>query len=197
MAYYFNQLRDYAQNTFYTQNTQNKVAEFNAPLFVETDTNTGNRTEVNSQNYKEVQKNGVKSSVLRDYGERITMGTLISALNYANSVNREAKEKLIDVTLNIKDGNKGNLRSRYTLSDLYDKDGYPTKELQEILVRYNIKADTSPNLNATNAVRQSTTKNRPNITITDVNYGGYQGRISSITYNILGTIELLNDLSTE
>ena len=125
------------------------------------------------------------------------MGTLISALNYANSVNREAKEKLIDVTLNIKDGNKGNLRSKYTLSDLYDKDGYPTKELQEILVRYNIKADTSPNLNATNAVRQSTTKNRPNITITDVNYGGNQGRISSITYNILGTIELLNDLSTE
>ena len=197
MAYYFNQLRDYAQNTFYTQNTKNKVAEFNAPLFVETDTNTSNRTEVNSQNYKEVQKNGVKSSVLRDYGERITMGTLISALNYANSVNREAKEKLIDVTLNIKDGDKGNLRSKYTLSDLYDKDGYPTKELQEILVRYNIKADTSPNLNATNAVRQSTTKNRPNITITDVNYGGNQGRISSITYNILGTIELLNDLSTE
>ena len=197
MAYYFNQLRDYAQNTFYTQNTKNKVAEFNTPLFVETDTNTSNRTEVNSQNYKEVQKNGVKSSVLRDYGERITMGTLISALNYANSVNREAKEKLIDVTLNIKDGNKGNLRSKYTLSDLYDKDGYPTKELQEILVRYNIKADTSPNLNATNAVRQSTIKNRPNITITDVNYGGYQGRISSITYNILGTIELLNDLSTE
>jgi len=38
MAYYFNQLRDYAQNTFYTQNTKNKVAEFNAPLFVETDT---------------------------------------------------------------------------------------------------------------------------------------------------------------
>ena len=65
MAYYFNQLRDYAQNTFYTQNTQNKVAEFNAPLFVQTDTNTSSRTEVNSQNYKEVQKNGVKSSVLR------------------------------------------------------------------------------------------------------------------------------------
>ena len=197
MAYYFNQLRDYAQDTFYTQNTKNMVSEFNAPLFVETDSDTSNRTDINSQNYKEVQKNGVKSSVLRDFGERITIGTLISALNYANSVNREAKEKLIDVTLNIKDGNRGNLRSSYKLTDLYDKDGYPTKELQEILVRYNVKADSSPNLNATNVVRQSTTKNRPNITITDVNYGGYQGRISSITYNILVTIELLNDLSTE
>ena len=95
MAYYFNQLRDYAQDTFYTQNTKNMVSEFNAPLFVETDSDTSNRTDMNSQNYKEVQKNGVKSSVLRDFGERITMGTLISALNYANSVNREAKEKLI------------------------------------------------------------------------------------------------------
>jgi len=94
MAYYFNQLRDYAQNTFYTQNTQNKVAEFNAPLFVQTDTNTSSRTEVNSQNYKEVQKNGVKSSVLRDYGERITMGTLISALNYANSLQPTAKQTI-------------------------------------------------------------------------------------------------------
>ena len=36
-----------------------------------------------------------------------------------------------------------------------------------------------------------------NITITYVKYNGYQGRISSITYNILGTMELLNDLSTE
>lgn len=197
MAYYFNQLRDYAQNTFYSQNTQNQVAEFNAPLYIETETSTSNRTEKNSQNYKDIQKNGVKSSVLRDYGERITMGTLISALNYANSVNREAGEKLIDVKLNIKDSNRGNLKSSYTLSDLYDKNGYPTKELQEVLVRYNVQADTSPNLNTTNIVRQSTTKNRPNISITDVIFKGNQGRISSITYNILGTIELLNDLSTE
>lgn len=42
-AYYFGQLRDFANNTFYAQEIRNQVADFNAPLFVESNSNTEDR----------------------------------------------------------------------------------------------------------------------------------------------------------
>ena len=48
-AYYFSQLRDFANNTFYAQEIRNQVADFNAPLFVESNSNTEDRKKQKKQ----------------------------------------------------------------------------------------------------------------------------------------------------
>lgn len=188
-AYYFGQLRDFANNTFYAQETRNQVADFNAPLFVESNSNTEDR------------KKQKKGNNIKDFGERITMGTLISALNYANSVNKEARgydnsgQDLIDVTLKISGSKTNSVGGTYKLSQLYDKNtGYPTEKLKQIIINYNIKIEEdTAKTNNDGKTRTKEVKRRPDITITDVKYDGYQGRISAITYNIKDILELSPD----
>ncbi len=150
-AYYFSQLRDFANNTFYAQEIRNQVADFNAPLFVESNSNTEDRN--------------------------------------------NSGQDLIDVTLKISGSKTNSVGGTYKLSQLYDKNtGYPTEKLKQIIINYNIRIEEdTAKTNNDGKTRIKEVKRRPDITITDVKYDGYQGRISAITYNIKDILELSPD----
>lgn len=181
MVYFFKFMNTYAETAYYQEKESHQVYEYNKPFLTDVFT----------------EKEKLGSSVLsgKDFGERITFGSLITALNYARNINTssDANGEKVEVFIEFKTGSPFGVPKKITLNSLYEGNTNNHSELfKKIIEHYTIKITrngiSEPLQNTYGLRTVKNKKNVPYIQLKDVKYDSI-GRIKGITY-VVDVIEV-------